>query len=314
MPGLGSITEGSGPRVGPEAWQRRVARSARRLPPVETALALLAGAAVWYVVASFTEPYILPHLHDVLIRTAEIFIDSDQRFDWLMTIFRIMLGLVAGFAIGVAGGLAMGRSKKLANMLMPYLQIIQGIPSVAWVMITLIWFQGTEMRIWFLMLMITLPGFAFQAQDSYEAIPKDLRDMAKSLRPRASRLDMFRTVTLPGIVPGLLTAWKVNLGLGTRVVLIAEFAGSSIGVGFQLRWEQQFFRMDGVLAWTAALVIFVLIIQQLIGIVERRLLRYRPGPGAPQVAESSQNPQSATSTGSSTRSSTGRPGSIEGGA
>lgn len=308
--------EDAAPRVGRgrATWQRRVTRSARRLPPVETILALLAGAVAWYVVASMTEPYILPHLHDVLLRTAEIFIDSSQRFDWLMTIFRIALGLIAGFFIGVAGGLAMGRSKKLTNILMPYLQIIQGIPSVAWVMITLIWFQGTEMRIWFLMLMITLPGFAFQAQDSYEAIPKELRDMAKSLRPRAHRLDMFRTVTLPGIIPGLLTAWKVNLGLGTRVVLIAEFAGSAIGVGFQLRWEQQFFRMDGVLAWTAALVIFVLIVQQLISLVERRLLRYRPGPGAPQVAEASQAPQSAGARAPSRGSPTGSSTNMQGGA
>lgn len=274
---------------GENVWQRRMARAGRRLPPVETLVALAVGVLVWVLIASQVPDYVLPQITDVVQRIVDLFLDPDQRWDWLMTIFRIVLGLVTAFVVGVIGGLAMGASKRLYNIFMPYLQIIQGIPSLAWVMIAVIWFQAVEVRIWFLMIMVTLPGFVFQARDSYMAIPRELREMAQSLRPRRSRLDMFRTVTLPGIVPGLLTAWRVNLGLGTRVVLIAEFAGASIGVGYQLRVEQQFLRMDGVLAWTASLVIFVLIVQQVIAVVERRLLRYRPSSDTPEVAEAGPN-------------------------
>ena len=55
--------------------------------------------------------------------------------------------------------------------------------------------------------------------------------------------------------------------------------------------EQQFFRMDGVLAWTASLVIFVLIIQKIIELLERRLLRYRPSGATPQVSEAAEQQQ-----------------------
>ena len=285
LPGLSNLE-----RRGQETWLRRVQRSSRRLPPVETILAIAGGAVLWVIIAAGTEDYILPQLHVVLLRIVELFVDSGQRWDWMVTMIRILLGIITAFFVGTIAGLAMGKSQRLSNVLMPYMQIIQGIPSLAWVMIAIIWFQEVEVRIWFLLLMVCLTGFAFQAKDSYRAIPKELRDMAKSLRPRRSRLDMFRTVTLPGIVPDLLTAWKVNLGLGTRVVLIAEFAGATIGVGYQLRIEQQFFRMDGVLAWTASLVIFVLIIQKIIELVERRLLRYRPTGDAPQVSEAGQKP------------------------
>jgi NitT/TauT family transport system permease protein len=254
------------------------------------AIALAAGLLIWTVIAARTPDFVLPPLTDVGARIVELFTDSNQRWNWLLTVIRIMLGLVASFIVGVSLGLAMGRSKRLANIFMPYLQISQGIPSLAWVIICIIWFQTVEVRIWFLLLMVTLPGFAFQAQDSYRAIPKDLQDMARSLRPRRNRLDMFRTITLPAIVPDLLTAWKVNLGLGTRVVLIAEFAGAAVGVGYQLLVELQFFRMAGVIAWTASLVIFVLIIQQVIAMIEGRLLRYRPGAAAPEVSEVAQPP------------------------
>lgn len=281
---------------GQSIWRRRVARSAKSLPPRETIIAIIVGLVIWALIASRTPDYILPQLNDVVMRIVEIFVDSSQRWDWLMTVIRIMLGLITAFIVGTIAGLAMGKSTRLTNILMPYMQIIQGIPSLAWVMIAIIWFQSVEIRIWFLLLMVTLTGFAFQANDSYRAVPNELRDMAKSLRPRRGRLDMFRTVTLPAIVPDLLTAWKVNLGLGTRVVLIAEFAGATIGVGYQLRMEQQFFRMDGVLAWTASLVIFVLIIQKLIVVIERRLLRYRPGASGVEVSEVSQKPEAIAAT------------------
>ena len=280
---------------GQEIWRRRVTRASKSLPPVETTIAIVVGLVLWALIAMRTPDYILPQINDVVMRIVEIFIDASQRWDWLMTVLRIMLGLITAFFVGTIAGLAMGKSKRLANILMPYMQVIQGIPSLAWVMIAIIWFQSVEVRIWFLLLMVTLTGFAFQANDSYRAVPNELRDMAKSLRPRRAKLDMFRTVTLPAIVPDLLTAWKVNLGLGTRVVLIAEFAGATIGVGYQLRMEQQFFRMDGVLAWTASLVIFVLIVQKLIVLIERRLLRYRPGGAAPEVSEATQSPTLASS-------------------
>lgn len=276
---------------GQEVWRRRVARSARSLPPVETVVAIAAGLVLWAIIATGTPDYILPQINDVVMRIVELFVDPDQRWDWLATVIRIMIGLITAFVVGTIAGLAMGKSQKLTNILMPYMQVIQGIPSLAWVMIAIIWFQSVEIRIWFLLLMVTLTGFAFQANDSYRAVPAELRDMAKSLRPRRGRLDMFRTVTLPAIIPDLLTAWKINLGLGTRVVLIAEFAGATIGVGYQLRMEQQFFRMDGVLAWTASLVIFVLIVQKIIELIERRLLRYRPSGAAPQVSEAASDQQ-----------------------
>ena len=69
-----------------------------------------------------------------------------------------------------------------------------------------IWFQLVELRVWFVMVLITLPGFALQAYDSYRAIPADLRDMARSFRP--GRWSLFREVTLPAVTPGIFTAWR----------------------------------------------------------------------------------------------------------
>jgi NitT/TauT family transport system permease protein len=57
------------------------------------------------------------------------------------------LGLVASFLIGTALGLAHGLLPRFGRVLMPWLQISQGIPSLSWVVIAIIWFQAVELRI-----------------------------------------------------------------------------------------------------------------------------------------------------------------------
>ncbi len=38
----------------------------------------------------------------------------------------------------------------------------------------------------------------------------------------------------PTVLPGILTAWKVNLGNAARVVVVAELVGATGGVGYEL--------------------------------------------------------------------------------
>ena len=85
---------------------------------------------------------------------------------------------------------------------------------------------------------------------------------------RPSRYDLFRTLMWPTVLPGILTAWKVNLGNASRVVVVAELVGATGGVGYELLEQQQIFDMAGAVAWTLVLVIFVLVVQGIITLIE----------------------------------------------
>jgi ABC-type nitrate/sulfonate/bicarbonate transport system permease component len=79
----------------------------------------------------------------------------------------------------------------------------------------------------------------------------------------------------PTVLPGIFTAWKVNLGNASRVVVVAELVGATGGVGYQLLQQQQVFDMAGAIAWTIVLVVFVLAVQGIISAIEGRALSYR---------------------------------------
>lgn len=168
----------------------------------------------------------------------------------------------------------MGSSARVERYVHPLLTFNQGIPALSWVVFSVIWFKSTEFRIWFIIAMTTLPAFAFQIHDAYRAMSKDLVEMSLSFRP--SKWDKFRTLIIPSILPGIITAWKVNLGNVARVVVVAELVGATVGVGYELLQRQQLFDMAGAIAWTLVLVLFVVVSQGIVELIETRLLRYRP--------------------------------------
>ena len=231
-------------------------------------------AALWQVASLFFPPYLFPSVPDIVVRTVGIVFSWPLLSEVLVTAARIFAGLLGAFLLGGVTALAIGRSPSVESYVNPVLAFLQGIPALSWVVITVIWFHGIEFRIFFIMVITTLPAFTFQVLDSYRSMSKDLFEMTMSFRPR--RWTLFRVLIVPTIVPGILTAWKVNLGNAARVVVVAELVGATGGVGYELLRQQQLFDMAGALAWTIQLVLFVLLVQWAIVAVENWLLRYRP--------------------------------------
>ena len=230
-------------------------------------------AVVWQILSMILPPFLFPPVPEIIARTVEILITGSLLGDVLLTGARIFGGLFGAFFLGALLALVVARSKMAENFLTPVLTFFQGIPALSWVVFAIIWFHGTEFRVLFIMVMTTLPAFTFQIIDAIRSMSKDLFEMTMSFRP--SRWTLFRFLIVPTIVPGILTAWKVNLGNAARVVVVAELVGATGGVGYQLLRQQQLFDMAGAMAWTLQLVLFVLVVQQTINAIETWALRYR---------------------------------------
>ncbi len=239
----------------------------------ESVVALAGLAAAWQIVSLFVPHYLFPSIPEIAERLFAIFTSTKTIADALATSARILAGLAGAFVFGTMLALPMARSPAFERYVYPLLNFNQGIPALSWVVIAIIWFRGIEFRIFFIMVMTTLPAFTFQVLDAYRAMSKDLFEMTLAFRP--SRFDLFRTLIWPTVLPGILTAWKVNLGNASRVVVVAELVGATGGVGYELLQQQQVFDMAGAVAWTLVLVIFVLVVQGIITLIENRALRYR---------------------------------------
>jgi NitT/TauT family transport system permease protein len=240
---------------------------------LQAAVSTVVLLAAWQALSYVFPHYLFPPVQTIFWRTVQIFIDMPLLIEVLATAARILAGLFGAFLLGCIFAVVIGRSPLIESYFTPVLVFLQGIPALSWVVIAIIWFHGIEFRIWFIMVMTTLPAFTFQILDAYRSMSKDLFEMTMAFRP--SGWTLFRVLIVPTIVPGILTAFKVNLGNSARVVVVAELVGATGGVGYQLLLQQQLFDMAGALAWTVVLVLFVLATQSALVAVETWALRYR---------------------------------------
>jgi len=244
---------------------------ARRVFWVAAPFVLIATA--WQIASAFFPDFLFPSLIHVFARVFDILTTWSLFSSVLATAMRILGGLAGAFVLGAVLGLAIFSFKTADRLLTPTLTFFQGIPALSWVVFAIIWFHGVEFRILFIMVATTLPAFTFQIVGALRSMDKDLSEMVMSFRP--SRRKYFSAMVLPAVLPEVVTAWKVNLGNASRVVVVAELVGSSGGVGFQLLQQHQLFDMAGALAWTLQLVFFVLLFQWVLSQFERMAFRYR---------------------------------------
>ena len=247
--------------------------SSRTIRALQAAAGMIVLAAIWQALSMVFPPFLFPPVSEILVRTIEVLVTGSLLIDVLLTAWRIFGGLFGAFILGGILAMIIGQSRTMENFIAPVLTFFQGIPALSWVVFAIIWFHGTEFRVWFIMVMTTLPAFTFQILDAFRSMSKDLFEMTMAFRPR--RWTLFRFLIVPTILPGILTAWKVNLGNAARVVVVAELVGATGGVGYQLLRQQQLFDMAGAMAWTLQLVLFVLVVQQTINAIEAWVLRYR---------------------------------------
>ncbi len=235
--------------------------------------AFLALAVLWQIASFFSPPYLFPSLVKVGASFFDIMTTWDLLYQGLVTWARLTLAVVGALIIGIPLGLAMGLSPQVDEFARPLVKFIMGIPSLNWVIIVIIWFSATEVRIAFVLLMICTPISVFCIYDGVRSIDPKLRDMVLSFG--AGRLQLVGLLLWPYVKAFAFTAAKLNIGIAVRTVIVAELVGASSGIGKELDLAKNLFDMPAVLAWTLWMVLMLLVMQRLVEWLERAVLRWR---------------------------------------
>ena len=102
----------------------------------------------------------------------------------------------------------------------------------------------------------------------------DYDELAKAFRMPFWR--RVRLVFVPQLTPYVLAAARTGLALIWKIVLVFEVLGSDGGVGFRINTMFQFFDMTGILAYTTAFILVVLVFEYwVMRPLEHHVLRWR---------------------------------------
>jgi NitT/TauT family transport system permease protein len=243
-------------------WRRP---SAQTLASAAAVVALVGG---WQLASLIGPSYAIPSWQ----RIFEALLTIPLK-DVTVTVLRLVSSMIASFILGLAVSSLLFERPIAEAFWMPFVRLLMAVPAVCWVVFAILWFSNVELRIFFVMCVVCAPVFIVDSLDAMKGVPAELRQMVDSFRPSA--VQVFTKVIFPGIVPNILTSWKINLTLAVRVVTIAELVGAVTGIGHGLVLAQEMFSVAQVFAWTAVLVIILFSLQIFITLVERRALYWR---------------------------------------
>jgi NitT/TauT family transport system permease protein len=230
--------------------------------------------ALWAFVSSvILNEFTLPGPLKVWDEMWEIIKSGDFIDDFRASIFKTFLGFGVAVVIGVPIGYLMGKSRYWKAFFHDGVVGAGSIPGLTYAVMALVIFGIGFQGPMFAVALISMPFIALNVAEGIAGVDQNLINMSHAFG-RGER-QVLRHVTLPAILPFIFAGVRLSFAIAWKVEALTEVFGSSDGVGFQIRFAFQSFSITRVLAWTLLFIIFMLVIERLLALIEKRLFRWR---------------------------------------
>ena len=199
----------------------------------------------------------------------------------LITLTEGMLAFIIGALAGVALGFWLARNRLLSAVFEPYIKMLNALPRVVLAPIFMLWLG---LGIWSkVALGVTLVFFIV-----FFNVYQGVREVSGVILANARMLGMserqlFAHVYWPSALSWMFSSLHTSVGFAIIGAVVGEYLGSAAGLGYLINQAEGTFDTAGVFAGMVILAVFVLVIDGLVTLVERRLLVWRPPAAAGQA-------------------------------
>ena len=261
----------------PPTSARRRALSPYRIRVIATQVALIGGFFVLWEAAvrlGWIDPFFFPAPSAILGRIGEWVEAGDLWTDLAITLLETVLAFVIGVASGTALGIWLGLSRFASDVLQPVIKVFNAIPRVLLAPIFVIWFGlGLSSKVALGVTIVIFVAFFNTLQGVREVNPVVL---ANARLLKASRTALLRHVYLPSATSWILSSLRVSVGMAIMGAVVAEYLGSSAGLGHTIAQAEGVLDATGVFAGLVVLAVFAVVLDAAVDALERRLLVWRP--------------------------------------
>lgn len=184
---------------------------------------------------------------------------------------RVLIGFIAGAALGVSLGAVVGLSKAAEVLLGPTIGALRAVPSLAWVPLLILWMKiGEDSKVTLIVIGAFFPVFTTVSL-ALRHVDKNLVEAARAFGLKG--LKLLSTVQLPAVVPAIFSGLRLALAQAWLFLVAAELIASSMGLGFLLTDSQNNGRTDRLLLAIVLLAVLGKATDALLGLAEKWAVR-----------------------------------------
>ena len=243
----------------------------------------VAGIALWYVLATYPifghvvlPPFFFSNPVDVAKQIVEWFVTGVIWKHLWVTLQESILAFVIGSIGGVLVGFWFARQPRTAAVFDPYVKMANALPRVVLAPIFTLWLG---LGIWSkVALGVTLVFFIvfFNVYQGVNEVSPTVLANARMLGMNERQL--MRHVYWPSALSWMFSSLHTSVGFAVVGAVVGEYLGSAAGLGYLIQQAEGVFDVAGVFAGMFVLAAFVIVIDVIVTLIEKRLLIWRPAP------------------------------------
>jgi NitT/TauT family transport system permease protein len=244
-------------------------------------LVAVVGIALWYLLSSYPffghmvlPPFFFSNPVDVAKQIIDWFASGVIWKHLWVTLEESVLAFVIGSIGGVLVGFWFARQPRTAAVFDPYVKMVNALPRVVLAPIFTLWLG---LGIWSkVALGVTLVFFIvfFNVYQGVKEVSPTVLANARMLGMNERQL--MRHVYWPSALSWMFSSLHTSVGFAVVGAVVGEYLGSAAGLGYLIQQAEGMFDVAGVFAGMFVLAAFVIVIDAIVTLVEKRLLVWRP--------------------------------------
>lgn len=197
--------------------------------------------------------------------------DGSLWFHLRITLFETIAGFFLGTILGIFLAFLLWYSKKLSDILDPYLVVLNALPKVALGPIIIVALGPGYLSI---IMMGAIISFIVTALVVYSAFREVDTNYLKVLQSfDATKWQCFKEAVFPASFPAMISTFKVNVGLSWVGVIVGEFLVASKGLGYLIVYGFQVFNFTLVLYSLVVIAALASMMYQAVERLEKWLIK-----------------------------------------
>ncbi|MDD3181155.1 MAG: ABC transporter permease [Opitutaceae bacterium] len=216
----------------------------------------------WDVVyrAKIWSPVLVPSPENVVRYLWESIRDGTLQSSTVVTLKRLLAGYLIGLVVGIPLGFATARVRTLRDTVGVLALGLQGLPSVCWVPLALLWFGQSEGAMLFVVVMGTLWSVILATETGVRNVNPIYVRAARTMGSHG--VHTWVKVMLPASLPFIVSGMKQGWAFAWRSLMAAEIFVtilSGFGLGHLLHYGRELNAMEQVVGIMLVIVLIGLL-------------------------------------------------------
>jgi NitT/TauT family transport system permease protein len=252
LAGYATVAEGAGARTPSLSPPAQISFAKSQQPWMQRVLASAAVALglllIWWTLCKFKvlNSSVFPTPGQVA-RALKDEMQSGRLWDDLIaSLFRVATGFLLAVILAIPVGLWLGSHAIFRAAWLPVINFMRSLSPLAWIPFAIVWFGIGDASSIFLIFIATFFPLALATLSAVAGIPRTYFRVASDYG--ITGVELLTKVTLPAVLPQVITALRVTAGLAWLVVVAAEMIAGHDGLGFAIWDARNGLRMDLLVA------------------------------------------------------------------